>query len=75
MSYLLQFNIRPERRHYVMAKRILRYLTNILNYKLCYTREQGKLNGSSDASWENGVKMKSISGGVIQFTYNMTNHL
>lgn len=65
-TYLSQFNIRPEKRHYMMAKRILRYLSGTLNYKLHYDREQGKLNGSSDASWGNGVKMKSFSGGVIQ---------
>jgi len=50
----------------MMAKRILRYLSGILNYKLHYDRERGKLNGSSDASWGNGVKMKSFSGGIIQ---------
>ncbi|XP_076385709.1 uncharacterized protein LOC143264094 [Megachile rotundata] len=65
-SYLSQFNARPEKRHYMMGKRILRYLSNTLNYKLRYDREQGELNGSSDASWGNGVKMKSFSGGVIQ---------
>lgn len=62
-SYFSQFNTRPEKRHYMMAKRILRYLSGILNYKLHYDREQGKLNGSCDASWGNGVKMKSFSGG------------
>lgn len=66
VNYLSQFNTRPEKRHYLMTKRILRYLSGTLNYKLRYNREQGGLNGSSDASWGNGVKMKSISGGVIQ---------
>ncbi|XP_036140860.1 uncharacterized protein LOC105835035 isoform X8 [Monomorium pharaonis] len=65
-SYLSQFNTQPEKRHYIMAKRILRYLSNTLNYKLHYDREPGTLNGSSDASWGNGMKMKSFSGGVIQ---------
>jgi len=65
-SYLSQFNTRPERRHYVMAKRVLRYLSGTLDYKLHYDREEGKLNASSDASWGNGVKMKSFSGGVVQ---------
>ena len=48
MSYLSQFN--TERRHYIMAKKILCYLSGILNYKLRYDREQGGLNRSSDAS-------------------------
>lgn len=65
-SYLSQFNNRPEKHHYVMTKRILRYLSGTLDYKLHYDREQGRLNASSDASWGNGVKMKSFSGGVIQ---------
>jgi hypothetical protein len=64
-SYLSQFNIYPEKYHYLIAKRILRYLSGTINYKLHYDRDRGILNGS-DASWGNGVNMKSFSGGIIQ---------
>lgn len=35
-SYLSQFNTRPEKHHYLIAKRILRYLSDTIHYKLYY---------------------------------------
>ncbi|GFT38190.1 retrovirus-related Pol polyprotein from transposon TNT 1-94 [Trichonephila clavipes] len=52
MSYLSQFNHNPEKRHYNLAKRVLRYLMGSKDKKLFYENEFGILNASSDASWE-----------------------
>ncbi|GFW09747.1 retrovirus-related Pol polyprotein from transposon TNT 1-94 [Trichonephila clavipes] len=52
ISYLSQFNHNPEKRHYNLAKRVLRYLMGSKDKKLFYENEFGILNASSDASWE-----------------------
>ncbi|GFU61113.1 retrovirus-related Pol polyprotein from transposon RE2 [Trichonephila clavipes] len=51
ISYLSQFNHNPEKRHYNLAKRVLRYLMGSKDKKkLFYENEFGILNASSDAS-------------------------
>ncbi|GFU47770.1 transposable element Tcb1 transposase [Trichonephila clavipes] len=65
MSYLSQFNHNPEKRHYNLAKRVLRYLMGSKDKKLLYENEFGILNASSDASWGNAENGKSFSGGVV----------
>ncbi|GFW97755.1 retrovirus-related Pol polyprotein from transposon TNT 1-94 [Trichonephila clavipes] len=50
MSYLSQFNHNPEKRHYNLAKRVLRYLMGSKDKKLFYENEFSILNASSDAS-------------------------
>ncbi|GFW56893.1 retrovirus-related Pol polyprotein from transposon TNT 1-94 [Trichonephila clavipes] len=65
MSYLSQFNHNPEKRHYNLAKRVLRYLMASKDKKLFYENEFGILNASSDASWGNAENGKSFSGGVV----------
>ncbi|GFU75937.1 retrovirus-related Pol polyprotein from transposon RE2 [Trichonephila clavipes] len=70
-SYLSQFNHNPEKRHYNLAKRVLRYLMGSKDKKLFYENEfvcecvYGILNASSDASWGNAENGKSFSGGVV----------
>jgi hypothetical protein len=64
-SYLSQFNKRPEKRHYTLAKRVLKYLNATKNNVLFYDRENGFLNCCADASWGNGEGGKSFSGCVI----------
>jgi hypothetical protein len=64
-TYLSQFNHKPEKRHYLLAKRVLRYLKGTKDKKLFYNNEFGFLNCSSDASWGNAENGKSFSGGVI----------
>ncbi|GFY29463.1 retrovirus-related Pol polyprotein from transposon RE2 [Trichonephila clavipes] len=64
-SYLSQFNHNPEKRHYNLAKRVLRYLMGSKDKKLFYEKEFGILNASSDASWGNAENGKSFSGGVV----------
>ncbi|GFT03715.1 retrovirus-related Pol polyprotein from transposon RE2 [Trichonephila clavipes] len=65
ISYLSQFNHNPEKRHYNLAKRVLRYLMGSKDKKLFYENEFGILNASSDASWGNAENGKSFSGGVV----------
>ncbi|GFY34756.1 retrovirus-related Pol polyprotein from transposon TNT 1-94 [Trichonephila clavipes] len=65
MSYLSQCNHNPEKRHYNLAKRVLRYLMGSKDKKLFYENEFGILNASSDASWGNAENGKSFSGGVV----------
>ncbi|GFT35782.1 retrovirus-related Pol polyprotein from transposon TNT 1-94 [Trichonephila clavipes] len=65
MSYLSQFNHNLEKRHYNLAKRVLRYLMGSKDKKLFYENEFGILNASSDASWGNAENGKSFSGGVV----------
>ncbi|GFX99588.1 retrovirus-related Pol polyprotein from transposon RE1 [Trichonephila clavipes] len=65
MAYLSQFNHNPEKRHYNLAKRVLKYLMGSKDKKLFYEKEFGNLNASSDASWGNAENGKSFSGGVI----------
>ncbi|GFW95223.1 uncharacterized protein TNCV_314261 [Trichonephila clavipes] len=65
MSYLSQFNHNPEKRHYNLAKRVLRYLMGSKDKKLFYENGFGILNASSDASWGNAKNGKSFSGGVV----------
>ncbi|GFS66554.1 retrovirus-related Pol polyprotein from transposon TNT 1-94 [Trichonephila clavipes] len=52
ISYLSQFNHNPEKRHYNLAKRVLRYLMGSKDKKLFYENVFGILNASSDASCE-----------------------
>ncbi|GBM29160.1 Retrovirus-related Pol polyprotein from transposon TNT 1-94 [Araneus ventricosus] len=63
--YLSQFNHKPEKRHYILAKRVLRYLMGTKDKKLFYDNNFGYMNASSDASWGNAENGKSFSGGVI----------
>ncbi|GBN13319.1 Retrovirus-related Pol polyprotein from transposon TNT 1-94 [Araneus ventricosus] len=63
--YLSQFNHKPEKRHYILAKRVLRYLMGTKDKKLFYDNNFGFVNASSDASWRNAENGKSFSGGVI----------
>lgn len=62
-SYLSQFSNRPERRHIVLAKRVLRYLRGTQEKKLFLSRKPGILKAY--ACWGNGENGRSFSGGVI----------
>ncbi|GFY03867.1 retrovirus-related Pol polyprotein from transposon RE2 [Trichonephila clavipes] len=59
-SYLSQFNHNPEKRHYNLAKQVLRYLMGSKDKKFFYEKEFGILNSSSDASWGKCRKWKII---------------
>ncbi|GFW48110.1 retrovirus-related Pol polyprotein from transposon TNT 1-94 [Trichonephila clavipes] len=56
-----EINHNPEKRHYNLAKRVLRYLMGSKDKKLFYENEFGILN----ASWGNAENGKSFSGGVV----------
>ncbi|GFY22602.1 retrovirus-related Pol polyprotein from transposon RE2 [Trichonephila clavipes] len=75
ISYLSQFNHNPEKRHYNLAKRVLRYLMGSKDKKLFYENEFGILNASSDASWGNAENGKSFSGGVVLLAVDNNSHL
>lgn len=64
-SYLSQYNQYPEKRHYIIVKRVLRYLSGTIDKRLSYDREFGTLKAYSDASWGNAEKRKFFSGGAI----------
>ncbi|GBM95246.1 Retrovirus-related Pol polyprotein from transposon RE1 [Araneus ventricosus] len=63
--YLSQFNHKTEKRHYILAKRVLRYLMGTKDKKLLYDNNFGFVKASSDARWGNAENGKSFSGGVI----------
>lgn len=65
ISYLSQYNKCPQKRHYTLCKRVLRYLKGTKYKCLYYDREFGSLKAYSDASWGNAENGKSFSGGVI----------
>lgn len=65
VSYLSQYNHCPLKRHYVMAKRVLRYLNGSKNKRLYYDRKFDVLKAYSDFSWGNADSGKSFSGGTI----------
>ncbi|GBM97117.1 Gamma-glutamyl hydrolase [Araneus ventricosus] len=54
-----------EKRHYILAKRVLRYLMGTKDKKLFYDNNFGFVNANSDASWGNAENGESFSGGVI----------
>jgi len=71
-SYLSQFNTLSERHHYIMAKRVLRYLSGTLNYKLRYDREEGRLNGSSElGKWNQNEIFLRWSNSIRQIACNV----
>ncbi|GBN25648.1 Retrovirus-related Pol polyprotein from transposon TNT 1-94 [Araneus ventricosus] len=71
--YLSQFNHKPEKRHYILAKRVLRYLMGTKDKKLFYDNNFGFVNANSDASWGNAENGKSFSGGVILLALHWLN--
>ncbi|GFU10401.1 retrovirus-related Pol polyprotein from transposon RE1 [Trichonephila clavipes] len=66
---LSQFNHNPGKRHYNLAKRVLRYLMGSKAKKLFCEKGFGILNASSDASWGNAENGKLFSGGVVLLGY------
>ncbi|GFX38708.1 retrovirus-related Pol polyprotein from transposon TNT 1-94 [Trichonephila clavipes] len=64
-SYLSQFNHNPEKRHYNLAKRVLRYLMGSKDKQLFYEKEFRILKVSSDAIRESAENGKSFAGGGV----------
>lgn len=65
MSYLSQFNQRPEQRHFQLLKRVLRYLKGTKGKMLFYDNEKYDFKIYADASWGKAEKGKSFSGFVV----------
>nr|XP_042910227.1 uncharacterized protein LOC107448150 [Parasteatoda tepidariorum] len=65
MSYLSQFNHKPEKRHFNLAKRVLKYLNGTKDKKLFFSNKSGLLNAHADASWGNAENGKSFSGEIV----------
>lgn len=65
MSFLSQYNHSPKKKHYMLRKRVLRYLCGTMYKRLHYPREPGSLKAYSDASWGNAENGRSFSGGAI----------
>lgn len=51
ISKLAQFNANPHMEHIVAAKHVLRYLSNTINFKICYRKTGEPLKAFADADW------------------------
>ncbi|XP_042909028.1 uncharacterized protein [Parasteatoda tepidariorum] len=65
MSYLSQFYHKPEKRHFNLAKRVLKYLNGTKDKKLFFSNKSGLLNAHADSSWGNAENGKSFSGEIV----------
>lgn len=69
VSTLAQFCEAPTKTHWVMVKRIMRYLRDTESYGLCYRRPVGFVNrtfvGYADADWAGAPCRKSTSGSAL----------
>ena len=66
VGMLARFSSKPNRSHWVAAKRVLRYLKRTMNFGLFYSNGSGVL-GYSDADWAGDMDdRKSTSGYMFQ---------
>ncbi|XP_071042250.1 uncharacterized protein [Parasteatoda tepidariorum] len=65
MTYLSQFNHKPEKRHFNLAERVLKYHNGTKDEKLFFSNKSGLLNAHADASWGNAENGKSFSGEIV----------
>lgn len=63
VTRLSQFSTKPEKRHWLELKRVLRYLKNTINYGLIYKQTGKFIKGYCDSDWGGcPVDRKSFSG-------------
>lgn len=65
-SALSRFCIDPDETHWKLAKRVLRYLQNTIDYSITYTKNYKEMQAYVDSDWAGDVEdRKSCSGNVI----------
>lgn len=55
----------PEERHWVLTKRIMRYLRGTLDWELCYKKDGSNLVGYSDADWAGDRSDRRSTSGYV----------
>ena len=66
VSKFSKFTSNPEKDHWVVIKRVLKYLRYTLDYGLHYSGYPAVLEGYSDANWISTTKdSKSTSGHLV----------
>ncbi|XP_059627659.1 secreted RxLR effector protein 161-like [Cornus florida] len=69
----VRYQVDPREQHFLMVKRVIRYVNSILNYGLCYSSESNfEIAGYIDADWAgNKDDKKSTSGGCSYVGTNL----
>lgn len=66
LSVLSRFNHRPLEKHWVAAKRVLRYLKRTIEYSISYNRaNEVSINAFSDADFARDVQQRKSTSGTI----------
>ncbi|KAL6336378.1 hypothetical protein AAG906_014550 [Vitis piasezkii] len=66
LGRLSQYTQSPNQDHWIVVRRVLKYLRGTINYGLCFSGFPSVLEGFSDENWiSNSDEMKSTSGYVI----------
>ncbi len=66
VSTLARFSNKPNRSHWMAAKRVLRYLRGTANYGIAFTKsESGECLGYSDADWAGDQEDRSSTSGYL----------
>jgi hypothetical protein len=61
-EHLESYLVEPRRVHLVYAKHVMRYLKGMLDFGLCYNRDQDfRLIGYSDLDWAGSVSERNIT--------------
>ena len=59
-------NASPHQDHWIVVRRVLKYLRGTINYSLCFNAFPSVLEGFSDANWISDLdEMKSTSGFIF----------
>lgn len=69
VNYLSRFNTNPGKKHWIAAKRVLRYLKGTIDWKLTYSAANNNrdIQGYSDSDYANDPdERKSVSGYVFK---------
>jgi len=65
-SFLSQFNLNHNAQHWIAAKRILRYLKNIIDYSLIYQKINDiSLTDYTNANWANDLNDRKSHTGFV----------
>jgi hypothetical protein len=68
MTYLSQFNTCFTREHWVLLKRVLKYLNTTKDVCIVYSQSNDQLEGFSDADCGGNLERKSFSGFVFKLS-------
>lgn len=66
VSYISRFMTAPKADHWIVAKRVLRYVKGTSNYGILYSRcNDPKLIGYTDSDWAGSVDDKKSTSGYV----------